>query len=86
MAGSSASESGKKFLTADEVAALCRVKRTTVYRWARRQLLPAHRVGHHWLFPAHALEQHLAGPPFTRPPTHQEAVTHHATDVPARVP
>lgn len=46
-------------LTAKEVAELLRVPQSTVYEFARRGLLPAHRVGRGWRFTRPEIEQWL---------------------------
>lgn len=37
-------------MLASEVAELLRLPDSTVYDYARRDILPAHRVGRHWRF------------------------------------
>ena len=48
-----------EMLTVDEVAALMRVSRATVYRLTTRGQLPARKIGRAWRFSRNALEAYL---------------------------
>jgi excisionase family DNA binding protein len=48
-------------LTGDEVAAILRVSRDTVYRLSARGELPGRKVGRIWRFPKSAIEEYLRG-------------------------
>ena len=41
----------KVFFTADELSAICGVKRPTLYKWAREGKLPRCKIGKKVLFP-----------------------------------
>lgn len=45
-----------EFLTVEEVAALLRVPRATIYKLARCGELPGLRVGKHWRFRAYSVQ------------------------------
>ena len=55
-------------LTADEVQALLRVNRRTIYRLANAGTLPAARIGRQWRFPRREIEAWLnaGGAPVAR--------------------
>lgn len=48
-------------LTVDEVAAVLRVSRHTVYRLAERGELPGRRVGRVWRFSKEGIDRYLLG-------------------------
>ena len=47
-------------LTADEVAAMLKMQKTTVYAAAKRKEIPAFKLAGRWKFPAQALQQWIA--------------------------
>jgi len=52
----------RRMLTIDEVAALMRVHRNTVYRWCRSGRLPAAKVGKDWRVSRDTIEGLIAAP------------------------
>lgn len=52
----------RRLLTVDEVAAILRVSRMTVYRLIRNGQLPAVRVGRGYRIKAYAVEKYLTRP------------------------
>ncbi len=49
------------FLSVEEVAALLKVHRNTVYRWCQEGRIPALRFGKHWRIPRAALQEARGG-------------------------
>jgi len=39
-----------RWLSVDEIAAYCGIKRDTVYKWIAEKKMPAHRMGRLWKF------------------------------------
>ncbi|MBI4257214.1 helix-turn-helix domain-containing protein [Candidatus Uhrbacteria bacterium] len=48
-----------RILTLDEVSRLLRVNRATVYRMARKQKIPAAKVGRQWRFERERIDEWL---------------------------
>lgn len=45
----------QQYLTTEEVATVCRVRRNTVMRWISQGILPSARLGHRVLVPVSAV-------------------------------
>ncbi|MBI4300542.1 MAG: response regulator [Chloroflexi bacterium] len=46
-------------MTTEEVSDYLRIDRMTIYKLARRRVLPAVKVGRHWRFPRHLIDEWL---------------------------